>query len=232
MSTRKTLTREQYQEKFDEQMERFCYIRQEGEQIVQCKEPYPPFWFVSNKGYLFSAYYRDARILDNNPTSNGLKDNDGNYVGRKWHYLYGDNKDVTMHKLIAEHFLECDFETDPNEKVEIHHIKKQKSFSDEEGNLCNSADNLQLLPRKIHTMATYYGSKSDQQIDADTMEKAKNVPHYELTEEQMIRFVMQAMQQAIDAGETALVFESNGADDPDNREVKVKKITSAPTLEP
>lgn len=164
-------TREYYKERFEDQMKRFCYIPQDGERIVQCRDPYPPFWFISNKGYLFSAYYKDIRILSDNPTVNGMKNSDGEYNGRKWHYIYDKKKDVTMQKLVADHFIECEFDAD--EEIEIHHIKKQKSFADNEGQLCNSADNLQLLPKSIHNEATRYGSKTMEQLDQETEEKVK-----------------------------------------------------------
>ena len=50
----KKYTREECSKKFDDlMMNTFNYVMQEGEQIVQCKEPYPAYWFMSNKGYLF-----------------------------------------------------------------------------------------------------------------------------------------------------------------------------------
>ena len=49
-------TREDYKQKFDKLMETFNFIPQDGEEIVQCKDPYPPYWFVSNKGYVLSVY--------------------------------------------------------------------------------------------------------------------------------------------------------------------------------
>ena len=39
-------TREDYKQKFDKLMETFNFIPQDGEEIVQCKDPYPPYWFV------------------------------------------------------------------------------------------------------------------------------------------------------------------------------------------
>lgn len=43
----KKYTREEYSKKFDDLMENtFNYVMQEGEQIVQCKEPYPAYWFM------------------------------------------------------------------------------------------------------------------------------------------------------------------------------------------
>ena len=59
----KKYTREECSKKFDDlMMNTFNYVMQEGEQIVQCKEPYPAYWFMSNKGYLFSAYGNKIRI--------------------------------------------------------------------------------------------------------------------------------------------------------------------------
>ena len=63
MGKHTTLTREEYAEKFNEQMNRYNYIPQDGEVIIQCKESCPPYWFISNKGYLFTAYYNDIRII-------------------------------------------------------------------------------------------------------------------------------------------------------------------------
>ena len=51
----KNITREDYKRKFDKLMETFNFIPQAGEEIVQCREPYPAYWFVSNKGYVLSV---------------------------------------------------------------------------------------------------------------------------------------------------------------------------------
>ena len=49
---KKVNSREEYRKKFNEQMNKFNYIMQDGEKIVQCKAPYPVYWFISNKGFL------------------------------------------------------------------------------------------------------------------------------------------------------------------------------------
>lgn len=56
---RKKFTREEYKEKF----EKLCFIYQDGEVIVQAKEPYPQYWFVSNKGYVISIHGRKVKKI-------------------------------------------------------------------------------------------------------------------------------------------------------------------------
>lgn len=62
---RKKLTRQQYSDKFDQQMERFNYIPQPGEMIHQCSAPYPDYWFLSNKGDFSEFLIRGAVALKN-----------------------------------------------------------------------------------------------------------------------------------------------------------------------
>ena len=74
----KKYTREEYSKKFDDlMMNTFNYVMQEGEQIVQCKEPYPAYWFVSNKGYLFSAYGNKIKVVKPNHRYIGTKNKEG-----------------------------------------------------------------------------------------------------------------------------------------------------------
>lgn len=54
---KKTTRREEYREKFNEQMNKFNYILQDGEKIVQCKAPYPDYWFISNKLHEMLLWY-------------------------------------------------------------------------------------------------------------------------------------------------------------------------------
>lgn len=168
-------TREYYKKRFEDQMKRFCYIPQDGERIVQCRDPYPPFWFISNMGYLFSVYYDEMKIIKPNHRWTGKKNRDGKRGGQDWYYEYrvnGEkwNRHVQMHLLIAEHFLISDFD---DEKMEVHHIKKRMNFAENESVQCNRADNLQILPKEIHNEATRYGSKTMEQLDQEMEEKVK-----------------------------------------------------------
>ena len=63
MGKHKVLTREEYAEKFDKLFSKWNYIPQAGEKIVQCKEGYPSYWFISNKGYVFSVYKNNIEVI-------------------------------------------------------------------------------------------------------------------------------------------------------------------------
>ena len=173
---RTKLTRQQYSDKFDKQMERFNYIPQQGEMILQCSAPYPDYWFMSNKGYLFSAYYNEARILKPNPTETGKKNKEGKRTGQSWEYEYKvegekNNRHVAMHKLMAEMFAKDEFVSD--EERDVHHIQKRTCFDANQPQFCNRAENLQQLPNSVHKKATCFGNKSEKELDEEIMGKMK-----------------------------------------------------------
>ena len=123
---KKKLTREEYRERFNKQMQVFNYIMQDGEQIVQCKAPYPEYWFISNKGYLLSAYADKLRILKANHRYIGTMNKNGVRTGQDWYYEHRiegeiNNKHVLMHKIMNEHFGKNEFDS---EETEVHHIRK------------------------------------------------------------------------------------------------------------
>ena len=146
---KKTTRREEYKEKFNEQMQVFNYIMQDGEQIVQCKAPYPEYWFISNKGYLFSVYAGKLRILKANHRYIGTMNKNGVRTGQDWYYEHAIegayNKHIPMHKIMSEHFGKNEF---GSEETEVHHIRKNLRYKPNDGNVCNRAENLQLLPKK------------------------------------------------------------------------------------
>lgn len=55
MSRKKIYTREQYYDQFCRLMNRLNYIPEEGEVIVQANKNYPQYWFISNKGRVFTV---------------------------------------------------------------------------------------------------------------------------------------------------------------------------------
>lgn len=174
MSKRKKLSREQYEKKFKDQMNRYNYIPQEGEIIVQCKEKYPLYWFISNKAYLFSVYRNNIKIIKPNyrPCGKDKKEHD-------WYYTYKESNKkhvtkISQHKLIAEHFCECKFTNCENENKEIHHIQKRSLFNAHEGNLCNKADNLQTLPYSVHQDLTTFSHKTVEEHEKNIKEKVED----------------------------------------------------------
>ena len=218
--------REQYAVKLKKQLERYCYIPQAGEEIRQCKPPYPDYWFASNMGYVFTAYYKDVKILDDNATEQGLKNKDGERTSIKWRYnnpLTG--KFVPAWKVIADTFCECEFPEHKDEKIEIHHIKKRASFEPNEGKNCNRADNLQILPKSIHTKTTAASKKS---FDLDLEEKitGSDVPTVSIPlDEFLLATVQQYIQSVSGKGNIIYVNHANAAD-PKDIEVTVKPLTA------
>lgn len=160
---KKRLTTKQYKEKFDNQLNRVNYIPQDGEKIVQCHAPYPSYWFISNMGYLFTAWFNEFYVVKPNYRETGIRTLDGKRNGKEWYYEYKEknkkhNTKVPMHKLMAEHFHGEDYEkwkaAYPDEPMETHHINGKQNFSENDGNRCNRASNLQPLPQKIHKELT------------------------------------------------------------------------------
>lgn len=165
------LTRTEWMEKFKEIMGKCYYVPQfidgELERIAQCRDPYPPYWFISNMGYLFSI--ADGTLKIKKPTYEPyLKDRS------QWTYdYYGNGKHimVRMQFLIAEHFFP---EYDRNNKnQEIHHIRKSRLFKKNQPQLCNRVTNLQILDRDMHKKITAYGRRDLDKYKQTIIKKAQ-----------------------------------------------------------
>lgn len=224
MGKHKVLTREEYAEKFNEQMNRFNYIPQEGEVIVQAKAPYPDYWFVSNKGYVFTAYYKDVQVLCDNPTEQGLKNKAGKRAGKKWRYRSSKipGGDVPSWKVVADHFCKCEFSGYEGEEKDIHHIQKRATFQPDEGHLCNRADNLQILPKSVHKELTKFSSKTSEEYDKEIEAKIKKsgCPQYYTNDlMSLIEPLLKELKKNGAAGAIYLMDES----DPNN--IKAKAYT-------
>lgn len=180
--------REYYKIKYDKMMEEYNYIMQKNEIIIQCNEKYPSYWFISNMGYLLSVYGSKIKILRPNHKYTGKKSKNGRRAGQDWYYYDGECK-IRMHKIIAEHFLLNEFES--LEDVEIHHIRKRNTFSKNQPQFCNRADNLQILPKSVHKSVSYYANHTQDQLDDEVMRKVEEsgCPNYQLTSNQMEQFL-------------------------------------------
>lgn len=228
---KKVLTRESYAAKFKKLMENFNYISQDGEVIIQCKPPYRPYWFVSNKGYIFSVYTNSIRILKLIYSKTGKKNKDGNRNGQSWRVasVKGIKHNIDrfdIAKIVTEHFLECEFDTD--EKTEIHHIQKRNSFTPEEGHLCNRADNLQILPKSIHKELTHYASKTNEEIDEELWQKIKKsgCPVYQFTEEQLEMILINAIRNSLANGVEPIMYTTTITNDVSEIKAEARPITS------
>lgn len=217
-------TKEQYQEKFIRLLEETNYQLQDGEEIIQCKDPYPAYWFVSNKGRLLSVYGGSIRTVKANYRTTGKSNKDGAKKGQDWYYEYkipGEkwNTKVTAHTLFAEYFL--GYERHKN--LEVHHIKKSKSFSLEESEKCNCVDNLQVLPKQIHQKATKIGSHTKDQLDE---ERNKN----EIDITVSLDDLMKTLNENAKQGNTTMYI-SNNPDNLIDKTVDVKRVIKIEPLE-
>ena len=202
MGKHTTLTRKEYANKFNEQMNRFNYIPQEGEVIVQAKAPYPDYWFVSNKGYVFTAY-RSSKI---------------------------PGGDVPAWKVVADHFCECEFPGYEDEEKDIHHIQKRATFQSDEGHLCNRADNLQILPKSVHKELTKFSSKTSEEYDKEIEAKIKKsgCPQYYTNDlMSLIEPLLKELKKNGAAGAIYLMDES----DPNNIKAKAYTLNDIEFIE-
>lgn len=232
MAKKKKTTREEYAEKFKEQMNILNYIPQEGEKIVQCRHPHPPYWFISNKGYIFSAYKRNLKIVKPIFDRTGIANKSGERNGKSWRYGTRYQKSATaplnrwdMGKMIVEYFGENEFLMD--EETEVHHKKKRSNFSENEAQKCNSADNLQKLPKSIHKELTHYASKTQKELDQEVENKVKKsgCPVYQFTQEQLQAIFINALQSCLKQGVQPVIYTTTITDDVSKVEAEAHPIS-------
>lgn len=235
MGNRKTLlSREEYNNKFNKQLEKVNYIFQAGEIIKQCEAPYPDYWFASNKGYVFTAYYNDFRVLKPHHRYTGIKNKDGKRPGQDWYYEYGVegekyNRHIPVHKLMSDTFLKNEFDT---EEYEIHHKKKRNTFQPNESQYCNRIDNLQLLPRTVHKELTKYASKTTDELDKEVEKKVKKsgCPVYAFTEEQLEKILINAIKSCLEQGIEPVMYTTTITDDVSEIKAEAHPIKSIELL--
>lgn len=210
------LTREQYREKFYNLLAKTYYIPAEDEEFKQCDYPHPPYWFISNRGYLMSVYKKKIKIVKPIFDKTGAANKSGERNGKSWRYGTRYKKDATaplnrwdMAKMMMQYFGENKF--DSQEETEIHHIKKRNSFDEEEAHICNRADNLQILPKSVHKELTHYASKTQAELDAESEERAKKLgcPVYELTQAQL---QVMLIDNVLNSSNTIVLITSNDDD--------------------
>lgn len=210
MEKRKKIAREEYKEKFNKLMESFNFIYQDGEKIVQCKEPYPAYWFVSNKGYVMSVHGNGIKFLSPAIKRTGPKNKNGERAGRDWHYngrINGKKTNISVHKIVADHFCLNEFTGDYS--GDTHHKRKKNSFADNEWKECNEAANMQNLPPEIHEELTSYAKKPAEQIEAE-MDQQEFDETIELSSDQAIALINTLLRQG-NEGRIYLVRDSDQA---------------------
>ena len=219
MGKHKKVAREQYKEKFDKLFSKINYIPQDGEQIVQCRHPHPPYWFISNKGYIFSAYKKNLEIVKPIFDKTGTANKAGERSGKTWRYGTRYQKSATaplnrwdMGKMIVEYFGENEFLLD--EETEVHHKRKRNNFSENEAQKCNRIDNLQTLPKSIHKELTHFASKTEKELDNELEKKIQEsgCPIYQLTQEKLQSIVANMLQNCLSRGEQPRIYIKTATD--------------------
>ena len=154
----------------------------------------------------------------------GKSNKDGAKNGQNWYYEYRTprekwNTKVTAHTLFAEYFLGYE----RNKDLEVHHIKKSKSFSRDESEKCNCIDNLQVLPKQIHQRATKIGSHTQDQLDE---ERNKNVINITISLDEIMKVFNENAKQ----GNTTMYI-SNNPDNLIDKTVDVKRVAKIEQVE-
>lgn len=223
---KKRLTREEYAKKMERLMKETNYQLKDGESIVQCHAPYPSYWFVSSLGYVISIHGKTIKLLKANHRYIGKKNADGQRKGQDWYFEYkvdGEeyNRHVTVHRIVAEHFLGLDTE---DESMEVHHIKKKCSFEPGQSQECNCTDNLQVLPAEIHKKATKCGNRTQDQIE----EKIQNADVDVIEVPDLTEFIVDLINQQ---GKNVIAYRVNDAKEVKDKTVEVIKVHHAELLE-
>lgn len=187
----------------------------DGEVVKQCHAPYPPYWFVTNKGRVFSVHKKKLQELKIHARKTGHANKSGERAGISWYVIYIDpdnniQRHADIHRIVAEHFLEDEFPEIEGDRV-VHHIKKRSTFREDEASECNCADNLQILPDSIHRALTHESSKTQAELDSESEERAKKsgCPCYELTQAQMQAILQQSLISSMSA---FVIIKSNDDD--------------------
>lgn len=186
-------------------------ILMDGEVVKQCHAPYPPYWFVTNKGRVFSVHKKKLQELKIHARKTGHANKSGERAGISWYVIYIDpdnniQRHADIHRIVAEHFLEDEFPEIEGDRV-VHHIKKRSTFREDEASECNCADNLQILPDSIHRALTHESSKTQAELDVESEERAKKsgCPEHELTQAQL---QVMLMDNVLNSSDTILLITS------------------------
>ena len=123
-------------------------------------------------------------------------------------------------------FVEDEFTSD--EDRDVHHIQKRTCFDVSQPQFCNRAENLQRIPTPIHKQATYYGSKTMEELDKETQKKIdeSGCPQYFFTQQQLQQILETALKSSIAAGQQPYLIMTTVNDDVSKIKVDVQPVKS------
>ena len=128
-----------------------------GERVNQCLPPYPPYWFVSEHGKVFSV--KGAKLKRLKP----FKVNTFKNIER--FKLRAPHGDVFLYRVVADTFCSNEFvRFSPDELIEVHHEEPWAENPDR-------AEVLKRLPKSIHEKVTYAQRHGTAEDVAEQMKK-------------------------------------------------------------
>ena len=198
MSRKKIYTREQYYDQFCRLMNRLNYIPEEGEVIVQANKNYPQYWFISNKGRVFTVSRNCKNILKPYCGRVGR-----NRKRKQWTLHRTQKKIVPIHRLVLEHFCPDEIEriVSQGKEWDGHHVIPVTRFSKDQPQFANRLSNLQVVEAERHKRANRY-----QRGDAyfkELFKKAENqIPQKSYLINRSIEDICRYMIQSMDPRDT------------------------------
>lgn len=148
------------------------------EQIVQAFPAYPPFWFVSSRGYVLSLSHKNPRILKPGYYRCGTLHENGKRYNSDWnlrfkafsplypetHVTSGKLITVRLSSIVAEHFPRQYIpEEYKDEPIENHHCTPKSFYAPDQGREANRASNMRQIPATIHKKLTKLQNKTFEQ---------------------------------------------------------------------
>lgn len=167
--------REYYKKKF----ESLNWIPLPDEIIVQSHLQYPPFWFVSSRGYVLSLSHKNPRILKPGYYRCGTLHENGERYNSDWNLRFkafspvyseaqvasGKLITVRLSSIVAEHFPRqyIPEEYKKDEPIENHHCTPKSFYAPDQGREANRASNMRQIPATIHKKLTKLQNKTFEQ---------------------------------------------------------------------
>lgn len=155
--SRSTRTREEWNDMFWDQAAKSDIGLEPDEKITQCKEPYPEYWYVTDRARVFSIWNNKIKQLKPYADPNTGKKRDQ----LVWTYHYRNRK-ITSDKICWDHFGEPEWD-DWDGKLDLHHIFAMKNFDEGDCFEASRIENIQAIPRDpIHQFATMFDNDKEE----------------------------------------------------------------------
>ena len=145
-----------------------CGIHGDVEHLIELNDSYPPYWFATSHGRVFSVYGSKFKQLKPHHVLAGRNRNEN-----KWYYIQSKGKHRYIHQMVAEHCCENPYGKDV--KAEVHHITPVKKFGVDDAFIANQAGSLQWLPKNIHDQVGEFARTEPEEFFEACLQKTQEV---------------------------------------------------------